>query len=138
MSNATGAARPSASFTACKGNRDMRYLCLVHLDGTQMAALTPEEGAALNRESMAYDAELARRGVLLHAEALQDPKSAVIVRARQGRVSTTDGPFAETKEHLGGFILIEARDLNEAIAVAADIPVGRYGAIEVRPVMEFG
>lgn len=114
----------------------MRYLCLVHLDGTQMAALTPEEGAALTRDSMAYDAELARRGILLHAEALQEPKSAVIVRARDGRVSTTDGPFAETKEHLGGFILIEARDLNEAIAVAADIPVGRYGAIEVRPVME--
>lgn len=115
----------------------MRYLCLVHLDGAQMAALTPEEDAALTRESMAYDAELARRGILLHAEALQDPKSAVIVRARQGRVATTDGPFAETKEHLGGFILIEVRDLNEAIGVAAEIPVGRYGAIEVRPVMQF-
>jgi hypothetical protein len=114
----------------------MRYLCLVHLDGAQMAALTPEEGAALDRESLAYDAELERRGLLLHADALQEPETAVIVRARQGRVSTTDGPFAETKEHLGGFILIEARDLNEAIGVAAGIPVGRYGAIEVRPVME--
>jgi hypothetical protein len=114
----------------------MRYLCLVHLDGAQMAALTPEEGAALTRESIAYDEDLARRGILIHAEALQEPRSAVIVRARQGRVSTTDGPFAETKEHLGGFILIEAGDLNEAIGVAAEIPVGRYGAIEVRPVLE--
>ena len=73
----------------------------------------------------------------VHAEALQGPESATSVRVRGGKVSTTDGPFAETKEHLGGFILVEARDLNEALRIAAGIPLARLGAtIEVRPVYE--
>lgn len=115
----------------------MRYLCLVHLDGAQMAALTAEESRRLNAESRAYDEALQRRGVYIHAEALQAPETAVVVRARRGRVTTTDGPFAEAKEMLGGFILIEVPDREAAIAVAAGIPVGRYGTVEVRPVLAF-
>ena len=114
----------------------MRYLCLVHLDGAQMVGLSPQQDAELTRESLAYDDELRQRGHFIESAALEGPERAVIVRPRQGQVSTTDGPFAETKEHLGGFILIEARDLNEAIGVAAGIPVARYGAVEVRPVAE--
>lgn len=73
---------------------------------------------------------------LIVAEALQSPDTAVLVKVRNGKISATDGPFAETKEHLGGFILIEARDLNDAIQAAASSPMARIGCIEVRPVME--
>ena len=96
----------------------------------------PEDHAPLTAESLAYDRELERRGHFLGANALQEPRSAVTIQVRDGRMTTTDGPFAETKEHLGGYILIEARDLNEAIRIASQIPMARYGSIEVRPVME--
>jgi len=111
----------------------MKYLLLVHLDGTKMARQTKEEWTELDRASLAYDQELMQRGHFITASALQDPASAVIVRRTSEGVSTTDGPFAETKEHLGGFIFVEARDLNQAIEIAARIPVGKFGAIEVRP-----
>ena len=115
----------------------MKYLLLVHLDGTKMAKQTKQEWTELDRASRAYDQELERTGHYIHAEALQDPREAVIVRREGDSFSTTDGPFAEVKEHVGGFILVNARDLNEAIAIAAKIPVGKFGAVEVRPVMEF-
>jgi len=114
----------------------MRYLCLVHIDGQAIGALTPEEGRELTRRSIAYDEELTRRGKYIASNALQDPPAARIVRARSGKVTTTDGPYAETKEHLGGFILIEASGMDEAVQIAAAIPVGQFGSIEVRPVME--
>lgn len=114
---------------------EMKYLLLVHLDGERMAGQTPAEWSRLDRESLAYDRELEQRGHYVTSAALADPADAVIVRREGESFATTDGPFAETREHLGGFILIEARDLNEAIAIAARVPVGRFGAIEVRPVM---
>lgn len=111
----------------------MRYMLLVHLDPEQMARQSPEEWAQLDRDSMAYDEELRQRGHFLSASALAEPGAAVIVRRSGDGIATTDGPYAEAREHLGGFIFVEARDLNEAIAIAAGIPVGRFGAIEVRP-----
>ena len=85
-------------------------------------------------ESLAYDDELQRGGHLIVTHALQPARTAMIVRVRSGKMSATDGPFTETKEQLGGFILIDAVDLNEAIQVAAKIPLARLGSIEVRPV----
>ncbi len=113
----------------------MRYLCLVHADAAAFAALAPEAKRALDRESLAYDRELERGGHFVVADALEAVTEAVTLRVRDGRLSVTDGPFAETKEQLGGFILIEARDMNEAIRLAAGIPMARVGSIEVRPTL---
>jgi hypothetical protein len=114
----------------------MKYICLVHAAPEAMIALSPEAGRRLTDDSIDYDLDLKERGHMIHAEALQSPETAVIIRVRNGRMSSTDGPFAETKEQLAGFILIEARDLNEAIQVAAGIPMARVGSVEVRPVLE--
>jgi hypothetical protein len=114
----------------------MRYLCLVYSVEDPANALTDDEQQALVDEHLAYDEQLRKSGHWITAQALQPAEFAVIVRMRGGRVATTDGPFAETKEHVAGFVLIEARDLNEAIQVASKIPSARYGFIEVRPVRE--
>lgn len=115
----------------------MKYLCQVWFDGAILDAMTKEEKAELDANSLNYDKDLANSGNMIVAQALQPPQSAVTVRVRGGEMSVTDGPFAETKETLGGFILIEAKDLNDAIRIAAGIPLARLGAIEVRPVHEF-
>lgn len=114
----------------------MKYLCLVHIDGEAIGKLNEAEDKDLTRRSIQYDADLERRGVYITSDALHGPEKAKLVRARRGKVSTTDGPYAETKEHLGGFILIEASGMEEAVEIAANIPVGQYGTIEVRPIME--
>ena len=114
----------------------MKYLCMVYFEEKTLHALTQSEDAALTAESLAYDEELRRSDHFVVAEALQPVETATTMRIRNGKMSTTDGPFAETKEQLGGFILIEARDLNEAIQLAARIPLARLGTIEVRPIME--
>ena len=115
----------------------MQYLLAVYIDEEAMTSITAGEQVTLDRDSMAYDEELKRRGHYLHSNALLPPEAGVTVRARNGKFSTTDGPYAETKEHLGGYILVEAKDMNEAIGLAANIPVGQFGSIEVRPVMTF-
>jgi hypothetical protein len=112
----------------------MRYICLVHAAPEAFEGLTPTDQKQLDRDSLAYDRELEQSGNFIAADALQPPESAVLVRVRQGNVSTTDGPFIETKEQLGGFILVDVPDLNAAIQVAARIPLAKYGAIEVRPI----
>jgi hypothetical protein len=114
----------------------MKYVCLVYLVEREMIAMSKGEADACTDESLAYDDALRRAGHLVVAHALQPVEAATTVRVRNGKLSTTDGPFAETKEQLGGFILIEARDLNEAIQVAAKIPLARRGSIEVRPIRE--
>jgi hypothetical protein len=114
----------------------MKYACLVYVDDSAMAALSPEQGIKLTDESIDYDWEVKRRGHLILAQPLQPPETAVTVRVRNGKVSSTDGPFAETKEFLGGFFLIEARDLNEAIQVAERSPMARMGSIEIRPFLD--
>jgi hypothetical protein len=114
----------------------MRYLCLVYSVDDPAIALSDAEQQALVDEHLDYDEQLRESGYHITSAALQQPETAAIVRVRGGQVSVTDGPFAETKEHVAGFILIEARDLNEAIQVASKIPSARYGFIEVRPVWE--
>jgi hypothetical protein len=114
----------------------MKYICLVYLVESDMGAMTKPEADLCTAESLAYDDALRRAGHLVAAHALQPVETATTVRVRGGKLFTTDGPFAETKEQLGGFILIEARDLNEAIQVAGKIPMARRGSIEVRPIME--
>lgn len=114
----------------------MKYLCLVYLEEKKLDALSESEMDALVRESLAYDEELRKSGHYVCSEALQPVGTATTMRTRNGKLSTTDGPFAETKEQLGGFILIDARDLNEAIRVASRIPPARLGCIEVRPIRE--
>ena len=114
----------------------MKYVCLVYLVEKEMNALSKREADACTEESLCYDEALRRSGHLIAAQALQPVETATTIRVRNGKLSTTDGPFAETTEQLGGFILIEARDLNDAIQVAAKIPMGRRGTIEVRPIKE--
>lgn len=112
----------------------MRYICLVHADPARFAELTPEKQADLDRRSIAYDRELTEKGQYVISEAIQDGNSAVLVRARGGSITNTDGPYMETKEHMAGFILIEARDMNEAVRIASGIPMAEMGTIEVRPI----
>ena len=116
----------------------MRYICLVYFEeGAAVRGLDKDARAKLNGDSEAYDAELEERGHLVVAHALESVTAAMTVRVRDGRMSATDGPFIETKEALGGFILIEARDMNEAVRIAAGIPLAKTGSIEVRPIMNF-
>ncbi len=107
----------------------MKYLCLVYLEPGKLHAVP-------DSECLACGDGLRTSGFLLAAEALQPTETAATVRVRKGAVAITDGPFAETKEQLAGFYLIEARDLNEAIQVASKIPPAREGSVEVRPVRE--
>jgi hypothetical protein len=115
----------------------MKYVCLVYMEERMIGALSPDEpGAVPDDECTAFGDGLRQSGRCVAAEALQPVRTATTVRVRNGKVSVTDGPFAETKEHLAGFYLVEARDLNEAIQIAARIPPARVGGIEVRPVRE--
>jgi hypothetical protein len=114
----------------------MKYLCLVYQEENKLDDLSNSEMDGLVRESLGYDDELRRSGHYIVSNALQSVQTATTVRVRNNKLSTTDGPFAETKEQLGGFILIEAKDLNEAIQVASKIPMAKFGSIEVRPIME--
>jgi hypothetical protein len=114
----------------------MKYICLVYLVERDMNAMTQREADACRDESLAYDDALRKTGHLVAGHALQPVEAATTIRVRSGKATATDGPFAETKEQLGGFILIEARDLNEAIQLATKIPMARHGSIEVRPIRE--
>jgi hypothetical protein len=129
-------AEPVRLFADCLWRAVMKYLCLVYFEPVIFDRMSEAEKKTLDRDSLAYDEELQRRGELIHAEALQSPKTAVTVRVRNKSVSSTDGPFAETKEELGGFILVEAKDLEDAKRIASGIPLARYGSIEVRPIYE--
>jgi hypothetical protein len=114
----------------------MKYLCLVVFDERKLEAMSTSEFDALEVESLEYDDTLRRSGHFVAAQALQPTSASTTVRVQRRKVSVTDGPFAETTEQVGGFILIDAKDLNEAIQVASKIPGGRLGAVEVRPIKE--
>jgi len=114
----------------------MKYLCLIYQDESAALKLPRAEAEKIHGDYLAFTDEIKKSGCLLGNQGLQPTQTAITVRVRNGKVTTTDGPFAETKEQLGGYFLIEARDLNEAIQIAAKIPSARFGSIEVRPVWE--
>jgi hypothetical protein len=114
----------------------MRYLCLVYYDEKKLDALSQSEYDALVSETLGYREVLQKSGHYIVSDGLQPVRTATTVRIRRGKVSISDGPFAETKEQLGGFLLIEARDLNDAVRVASQIPPARLGCVEVRPLRE--
>ena len=114
----------------------MKYLALIYEDETQWAKMPKAEAGKMFGEYYEFTDGIRRSGHYLGGNPLQPTATATTVRVRNGKVSTTDGPFAETKEQLGGYYLIEAKDLNDAIQVAARIPSARIGSIEVRPIQE--
>jgi hypothetical protein len=114
----------------------MRYACLIYFDPQNVFNQSQEAEAVLGATG-AYNAELKSSGHMVMAEALQLPDQAMTVRVRDGKMSATDGPFMETKEVLGGFVVIEARDLNEAMRIGAGIPLARLGSVEVRPLVDY-
>ena len=116
----------------------MKYLCLIYDEEAKLEGMPKSESDAFMSEYFDFTRGIQERGQLIAGEALQPVQTATTVRIRNGRVSTTDGPFAETREQLGGFYLVEARDLNDALQVAARIPSARTGSVEVRPVVDFG
>ena len=118
----------------------MKYLCLAYYDEKKFETLTEAEMAAIGRECAPHDEDLKRSGRLLEVGSLAATKASVSLRPQNGKVSVTDGPYAETKEQLGSYFLIEARDLNEAIQVASKHPAARMNehlgwGIEVRPIV---
>lgn len=114
----------------------MRYACLIHYDPHVLFGGSPEANEAL-AACEHYDITLKETGHFVHAEALELPEGAMTVTVRDGKMSTTDGPFMEIKEMLGGIVLIDAADMNEAVRVIAGHPLARIGSIEVRPVVDF-
>ena len=115
----------------------MRYLCLIYENEKAFETLPAAETEAIMGEYFQFTDDLRKNGKYVAAEALHPTANATTVRVRNGKVSTTDWPFMETKEQLGGFYLIEATDLNDAIQVASRIPSARHGTIEIRPVVDF-
>jgi hypothetical protein len=114
----------------------MKFLCVVFVDEAKMAKLPSKEAQDLDDASVDHDATLRKSGHLLAAQALQPGRTAATIKVRKGKVMVTDGPFIETKEQVGGFLLIEAKDRDEAIQLMSTVPVASYGTVEVRPVQE--
>ncbi|CAN7271229.1 YciI family protein [Mesorhizobium amorphae] len=112
----------------------MKYVCLVYGEEKDLHALTAEASAKLDADSLAYDRSLDQQGKLIIAQALQSVKTSKSVRRRKGKRLVTDGPFTETKEQLLGFIMIEAKDLEEALDIAGNVPLAELGTIEVRAI----
>jgi hypothetical protein len=115
----------------------MRYLCLIYSDEKTWDGMPTDQLNSMMGEYFAFTDGIKKSGHYLAGDALKPTTSATTVRVRNGKLSTTDGPFAETKEQLGGYYLIDAKDLNDAIQVASRIPSARMGSIEVRPIQEY-
>jgi hypothetical protein len=116
----------------------MRYLLLIYGPQWDPGSMTPDQIEASMEEWTDYTADLLRRGVMEGGEALEQTSTATTVRVRNGETLTTDGPFAETNEVLGGYYALNCKDLNEAIEIAAKCPAAREGSIELRPITDFG
>jgi hypothetical protein len=114
----------------------MKFICLGYMEETKWDEMPERDRTDLMQECFAYDHELRRGGHFLGGEALQSVRNAATLRYRQGKVAITDGPYAETKEQLGGFLVLEARDLNHAIHLMSKHPGIRFGPFEIRPVDE--
>lgn len=113
----------------------MRYLLLIYENEQALAGASEEEQGKIFQEYMSYTDQIRKSGNYVAGEALQPVSTATTVRVKGGKTLSTDGPFAETREQLGGFYMVEAKDLDEAIALGARIPAARTGSIEVRPIM---
>ena len=113
----------------------MKFICLICAE-TVMEQMAPADAEQHFQEYAEFTVDIKRNGHFIGANRLTPADTAITVRVRDGKVSTTDGPFAETKEQFGGYYVIEARDLNEAVRVAANIPGARFGCVEVRPIAE--
>ncbi|MCP3464371.1 MULTISPECIES: YciI family protein [unclassified Bradyrhizobium] len=113
----------------------MQYLLLIYRNEAELTKMTPEDRQKVSAEYGAYTQSIIQSGNFKAGDGLQPTTTATTVRVRDGKIMTTDGPFAETREQLGGYYLVEAKDLDAAIALAARIPGARDGSIEVRPVM---
>lgn len=119
----------------------MKYACLIYSNEAQNAELYPEGSEAhMNMVAgyMAFTEQAGAAGILVNGDALDDTAMSTTVRVRNGEIGTSDGPFAETKEQLGGFYILDCKDLDEAISWAAKIPTATHGSIEVRPVPDYG
>jgi hypothetical protein len=114
----------------------MRYLLLICDDESQYTAPSPDEITTMNEGYMAFISEMGQRGVLEGGERLFPTSDATTVSVRDGEVLTVDGPFAETKEQMGGYFVVDCADLDEAIEIASTIPHAPYGSVEVRPIWE--
>lgn len=112
----------------------MQYLCLIYDNEASLGAMREADGKAFHEAYMRFTQDIIKSGHFKAGEALQPTSTATTVRVRDGKTTTTDGPFAETREQLGGFYLIEAKDLDEATAIAARIPSAKIGSIEIRPI----
>ena len=115
----------------------MKYLCLIYDTESRWATMSQDEGSRIMKEYFTFTDDIRKSGHMIAGDSLMPTSAATTVRIRNGKLGTTDGPFAETKEQLGGYYLIEAKDLNEAIQVAARIPGAKTGSIEVRPIEVF-
>ena len=115
----------------------MKYLCLIYDDEKKAGTMSKSDLDALMTDYFAFTEDIKKSGHYVAGEALKPVQTATSVRIRNGKLSTTEGPFAETTEQLGGFYMVDAKDLNEAIQIAAKIPAAKTGTIEVRPVEEF-
>src|SRR6476659_9841048 len=115
----------------------MQYLLLIYDDESKMKSVTQADQNAMFKEYGEFTASIVKSGNMKAGDALQPSSTATTVRVREGKTLTTDGPFAETREQLGGYYLVEAKDLDEALKIAARIPGARTGSIEVRPVMVY-
>ena len=115
----------------------MQYLLLIYENEKNYATMSENESKKIMGEYFAFTEEIKKAGKMVAGDALQPTHTATTVRVRDGKRLTTDGPFAETKEQLGGYYLVEAKDLDDAIAIAAKIPSSRYGSIEVRPIQKY-
>lgn len=114
----------------------MKFVCLVHIDADAMASLSPEEDQRLSDITIEEDWKLRESGHLILAQPLQPPQAATVLRMQNGRLDRTDGPYMETKEFLGGFFVIEARDMDEAVAIASTSEMAPYCITEIRPTLE--
>lgn len=115
----------------------MRYACLIYDEEKKLAGMSKAEADSFMAEYFQFTEDTKKSGKYVAGEALQPISNATSLKVRNGKLSTTDGPFAETREQLGGFYLIDARDLNEALQIASRIPSAKTGTIEVRPVVDF-
>jgi hypothetical protein len=125
----------SVESTRCYGGT-MQYALLICTDESAVAAVSPQDAQGFLDEYMKFGDEMTKRGVLVGGNRLRPTTDATTVRVRDGEVLTSDGPFAETKEQIGGYYLVDCKNLDEAIEVAAKIPGARVGSIEVRPIWE--